>query len=204
MGKAFTELEKQQLKALLIDVAEQAFQTQHFSEVKVEDLAKATGISKGAFYKFYKSKEEIFIDVLIRVEAQMQREMLIGLVGKETLREQLIDLLVSAMFQFERSYLYKSFEDPQVQAAVLSKATEEQRSQMLLADQKMLDFIVGDGHALTVDRNVALDMMRSLFFIIPYKTQLTSGFDTFVRAYVTAIVGGIIREDAPALVISNL
>lgn len=204
MGKAFTDEEKAMLRERLIEIAEHAFEKQHFNDVKVEDLAKSTGISKGAFYAFYKSKEEIFIDVLIRFEAKMQREMLMSLVGKATLRDQLIELLISAIQNFEKSYLYKSFEDPGVQVAVLSKATELQRNQMLLADQKMLEFIVGDGSALKVDKEVALDMMRSLFFMIPYKTQLTSDFELFISAYVTAIVEGIIHKDAPALVLPTL
>ena len=81
---------------------------------------------------------------------------------------------------------------------MLEEASQAQKSQMLLADQQMLSMLLRDDSDLKVSRDVALDMMRSVFFIAPYKDQLESNFEVFMKHYITSIIEGIIKEDATA------
>ena len=198
MGRAFSEHEKEQIGARLIEISKEEFEKTPFQLVKVEFIAKQVGISKGAFYNFYPSKESLFLDVLIEVEAEIQRDILSRLTSHRLLREQLIDILYSTMILFEKSHIFKSFSDRQIQTSLLEKASQAQKSQMLLADQQMLSMLLRDDSDLKVSRDVALDMMRSVFFIAPYKDQLESNFEVFMKHYITSIIEGIIKEDATA------
>lgn len=198
MGRAFSEHEKEQIRARLIEISKEEFEKTPFQLVKVEFIAKQVGISKGAFYNFYPSKESLFLDVLIEVEAEIQRDILSRLTSHRLLREQLIDILYSTMILFEKSHIFKSFSDRQIQTSLLEKASQAQKSQMLLADQQMLSMLLRDDSDLKVSRDVALDMMRSVFFIAPYKDQLESNFEVFMKHYITSIIEGIIKEDATA------
>ncbi|MDH8677848.1 TetR/AcrR family transcriptional regulator [Fusibacter bizertensis] len=198
MGRAFSEHEKEQIRARLIEISKEEFEKTPFQLVKVEFIAKQVGISKGAFYNFYPSKESLFLDVLIAVEAEIQRDILSRLTSHRLLREQLIDILYSTMILFEKSHIFKSFSDRQIQTSLLEKASQAQKSQMLLADQQMLSMLLRDDSDLKVSRDVALDMMRSVFFIAPYKDQLESNFEVFMKHYITSIIEGIIKEDATA------
>jgi len=198
MGRAFSEHEKEQIRARMIEISKEEFEKTPFQLVKVEFIAKQVGISKGAFYNFYPSKESLFLDVLIEVEAEIQRDILSRLTSHRLLREQLIDILYSSMILFEKSHIFKSFSDRQIQTSLLEKASQAQKSQMLLADQQMLSMLLRDDSDLKVSRDVALDMMRSVFFIAPYKDQLESNFEVFMKHYITSIIEGIIKEDATA------
>jgi Transcriptional regulator len=198
MGRAFSEHEKEQIRARMIEISKEEFEKTPFQLVKVEFIAKQVGISKGAFYNFYPSKESLFLDVLIEVEAEIQRDILSRLASHRLLREQLIDILYSSMILFEKSHIFKSFSDRQIQTSLLEKASQAQKSQMLLADQQMLSMLLRDDSDLKVSRDVALDMMRSVFFIAPYKDQLESNFEVFMKHYITSIIEGIIKEDATA------
>ena len=64
MGTAFTEQEKQIIKEQLKAYAKEYMNTYGVKKTTVEQLAHAVGISKGAFYKFYESKELLFFEVL--------------------------------------------------------------------------------------------------------------------------------------------
>lgn len=198
MGRAFSENEKDKIKERLLEIAKIAFEVTPFQLVKVETLAKKAGISKGAFYNFFPSKENLFLDVLIQIEKEIQDDIITRITAHTLMKEQLIDILFSTMILFEKSHIFKSFSDGQIQAALLEKATKEQREQMLMADQNLLSQLVSDNIGLKVPRVVALDMMRSVFFIAPYKAQLESDFEIFMRCYITSIIEGIIIEGTPA------
>lgn len=51
----------------ILDAAEKVFADQGFSQARVDDIAKESGLSKGALYWYYKSKDAIILALLDRV-----------------------------------------------------------------------------------------------------------------------------------------
>jgi AcrR family transcriptional regulator len=76
MPKAFTEYEKQVIGTRLLEEGQRQFTAYGLKKVRVEELAEAVGISKGAFYLFYDSKEALFMDVIEQAEAGFRAEVL--------------------------------------------------------------------------------------------------------------------------------
>jgi AcrR family transcriptional regulator len=76
MPKAFTQHEKELIKQRLLGQGHTLFSTYGLKKTNVEEIAKASGISKGAFYKFFDSKEELFMDVLEQAEIHLRQEIL--------------------------------------------------------------------------------------------------------------------------------
>lgn len=64
MATAFTTAEKEQITHLLLDSARRHASREGMSKTTVDDLAADAKISKGAFYRFYASKELLFLDML--------------------------------------------------------------------------------------------------------------------------------------------
>jgi len=76
MPKAFSVQEKQIISQRLLEQGYKQFSVYGLKKTNVEVLAKTAGISKGAFYGFYTSKEELFMDVIEEVEGQVRQELL--------------------------------------------------------------------------------------------------------------------------------
>ena len=57
MPVAFTEEQQAEIRKKLYDAAKNMVIDTPYHAIKVEELTKAAGISKGAFYKFYPAKE---------------------------------------------------------------------------------------------------------------------------------------------------
>jgi AcrR family transcriptional regulator len=76
MPRAFTEQEKEIIGARLLEQGGKQFAAHGLRKTNVEELAQAAGISKGAFYLFYESKEALFMDVAEQAEGFFRREML--------------------------------------------------------------------------------------------------------------------------------
>ncbi|ALX47274.1 hypothetical protein AOX59_00865 [Lentibacillus amyloliquefaciens] len=58
----------------MLDAAVQLFQENGFHATSVEDIARASGISKGGFYKHFDSKETMILELLQRYYNEMFRE----------------------------------------------------------------------------------------------------------------------------------
>lgn len=71
MPIAFSDEEKMQIRERLLAAAEEIAATSAYKDIKVEALTTIAGISKGAFYKFYESKEQLFFEMLMREHHRM-------------------------------------------------------------------------------------------------------------------------------------
>jgi AcrR family transcriptional regulator len=64
MPKGFTERGKALIHASFLEQGRELFATYGLRKTAIEDLTKAVGISKGAFYLFFESKEQLFFELL--------------------------------------------------------------------------------------------------------------------------------------------
>ncbi len=76
MPKAFTERERKLISERLVVEGYKLFSAYGLKKTNIEELAEAAGISKGAFYIFYKSKEALFMDVVEMAEERFRQEIL--------------------------------------------------------------------------------------------------------------------------------
>lgn len=64
MAKAFSEREKKAIKERLIIACKENWTKFGYKKTSVDDLCNQVGISKGAFYLFFTTKEDLFGEVL--------------------------------------------------------------------------------------------------------------------------------------------
>ncbi|HLJ45061.1 MAG TPA: TetR/AcrR family transcriptional regulator [Bryobacteraceae bacterium] len=75
MPRAFTEVERQVLTRKLRQAGSNAIARYGLRKLNVEDVAREAGISKGAFYLFFPSKEALVVDILGTIETTMRQEL---------------------------------------------------------------------------------------------------------------------------------
>ena len=68
---AFTDYESEQLKKALLKEARHSAVTIGMKKTSVDQLTKAVGIAKGSFYKFFESKEMLFLAVLEDIHSEL-------------------------------------------------------------------------------------------------------------------------------------
>jgi AcrR family transcriptional regulator len=100
--RAFTEYEKELIGQRLLEQGYSLFSTYGLKKTSIGELAEAAGISKGAFYIFYESKEALFMDVVELAEERFRQEVLavINLPGP-TPRSRLLAVLKQAFGLFK-------------------------------------------------------------------------------------------------------
>lgn len=96
--KAFTEDERTIVKGQLIEAAKGFLATTGIKKTSVEELCRAAGISKGAFYLFYDSKEIVFLDALESIQRQIH-QTIIGEMQRQSDKKQGFITVVSLMYR---------------------------------------------------------------------------------------------------------
>lgn len=71
MATAFTAQKREQVQHKLIETARNCASSIGMRKTTVDQLALAAGISKGAFYKFYPTKELLFFEVLEQLHTEI-------------------------------------------------------------------------------------------------------------------------------------
>lgn len=70
MPRAFNERERERIRSQLIEKGRELFASYGLRRTNVEDLTGAVGISKGAFYLFFDSKEALFFEIVRQFEGE--------------------------------------------------------------------------------------------------------------------------------------
>lgn len=75
MPRPFSPTESELIRERLLAAGRRSFEQRGLRATTVESLARAVGISKGAFYAFFASKEELFLAALAEHERAVHEEV---------------------------------------------------------------------------------------------------------------------------------
>lgn len=85
MANIHTPAQKQQKANTIASVAGQIFQEKGFNQISMNEIAKRAGMSKGTLFNYYKTKEDLFMTVLL-VGYQKYFASLTGVVTQSPLK----------------------------------------------------------------------------------------------------------------------
>jgi AcrR family transcriptional regulator len=169
MPRGFSEREKEHIHAALLEKGAELLATYGIRKTSVEDLTRAAGISKGAFYLFYDSKEELFLEIIGRFEAEYHASLIKAAAQPApSARQQVLALLRQAFSLWkthplfthfgreEHDYLLRKLPPDKIQAGLRSDA-------VFVAG--LLEQWHAQGIAIDCDAAIFLNLMRALFFI---------------------------------------
>jgi AcrR family transcriptional regulator len=176
MPKAFSEHEKEMIRAQLRAKGKGLFEKQGLKKTRVDELIGAVGISKGAFYLFYESKEELFLEILEELEADLRARLFdFSIYPQEDSRQLLARLLMDSLVTWDRYPLLKNFSRADYE--YLSRKLPPARIQAHAdRDNEFVnDFvkrIKRKGIPVKVSPRLISSLMKSLFFISLHRDEL--------------------------------
>lgn len=75
MPKAWSEEEKQVVKASLMREGRKVFEKHGLLKATVDDIVAGAHVSKGTFYVFFQSKEELYLEIMNAAREELQEAM---------------------------------------------------------------------------------------------------------------------------------
>ncbi|MBI9105347.1 MAG: TetR/AcrR family transcriptional regulator [Spirochaetales bacterium] len=200
MPRGFTEQEKKNIHNRLLQCGKETFGRFGIKKTSVEDLTKQAGISKGAFYQFFQSKEDLYFAIIRNYETAQQERMYRLLSeessnDKELLKMVLLEILdqvdndpflrrLLAKEEFE--YLWQKFTPQQLEEAMT--ADIDFSSQLVQTWKKK-------GKLKIDDPRLIAGVFRAIFFLFLHKEDIgRESFSAVVDLLLDSSIDRLIKE----------
>lgn len=171
MARSFTEHEKDNIRNHLQEACKQSWTQYGYKKTNVDDLCRQAGISKGAFYLFFESKEALFCEVLCSVQAQISEEALDIIEARQDKQGAAAALKHIYREYDKNNFLYKS--DSMDYTVLMNKLSEEQAAKIEESNKTSRQLFLNRPYLkLKVDADMALSIIYSLIMNIKNKDLL--------------------------------
>lgn len=177
MPRGFTEREKIIIQSRLIKAGKEAFGRYGIRKTNVEELAKAAGISKGAFYQFFQSKEELYFAVIRNYETDQQEKMYEVLsTGSDDTRKLLKKVITDILQQVDNDQFLHRLLAKEEFEYLWQKFTPEQLEEAMEADVDFASALVNvwkeKGKLKINDPELITGVFRAVFFLVLHKKDI--------------------------------
>lgn len=178
MPKGFTEQEKLNIREKLVAACTNNWTQRGYKKTSVDELCQKAGISKGAFYLFFDSKEDLFCEVLCKVQRRIY-DTAKALMENESGKTGVLSALRFVYCEYDRNnFLYNS--DSADYLLLMNKLKPEQaeRAQKLERLNQELFLKVPNLRRKATDE-LTLSVLYSLLMGVKLKAVLQNHVEVF-------------------------
>ncbi|MBM7869782.1 AcrR family transcriptional regulator [Clostridium pascui] len=197
MATAFSESEKELIRIKLNSAAQECLGKFGVKKTTVDQLAQMAGISKGAFYIFYPSKESLFFKVFEEYQNSIIDEMFNELNELESVgSEELSDLIYEIYKKVRHSFIMNIIENQELEY-LMRKIPEKD-----ILDHHSFDdiFIKKLLLHLKVKKDVEIGTvsasLRAIFMTMLHVKEIgEKDFDNALKLLISGLLQQLIEED---------
>lgn len=190
MPKGFTEQEKINITEKLIAECKVSWQKYGYKKTSIDDLCKNVGISKGAFYLFFETKELLFMETIKRVQKQLY-----CIVENILLENQNRDGMAKALKEIYKEYSKSPFMYETTSVDFLSffnKLSDEQQREINNDSYSGAKIMLNKPYLkLKVSEELALSVLTSILFTISQKDKMICEPQDAFNFIIDNLVGAI-------------
>lgn len=169
--KGFSEEEKAELKNKLCVECERSWALHGYKKTGVGELTAKIGISTGAFYLLYSSKEELFCETLERVQNRLKNG-LVKILKEEGGKSGFYKSMVWHFREYEQAPFLYDFGSPDY-LAFLNKLPKEHVENSKYDSEAFFESMVElAGLKLKVDKKKANAVLSTLLFTVTLRERL--------------------------------
>jgi AcrR family transcriptional regulator len=171
MAKSFSDQERETIKAALITECQSSWEKFGYKKTGIDELCTKAGISKGAFYLFFDSKESLFYETIVTVQQKLYH-MIEDIMQEEQSKYGVVKALKAVYKVYDTSsFLYDITSSDFV--GFLNKLTAEQKENVTvesyIAAKRMID---KPYLKLQISEEKALSVLSMLLFMIAEKDKI--------------------------------
>ncbi|MBO1307663.1 TetR/AcrR family transcriptional regulator [Enterococcus sp. 669A] len=176
MARSFSEDEKKRIGQNLIIECEKSWASYGYKKTNIDQLCGKVGISKGAFYLFFDSKEWLFCSVLDTIQERMM--CLIAATMTEKVSKQSISQMLKKLYlEYDKTNILTQRNNPDF-IAFLNRAPEEwKQKSRIISDDFIMNKLFDSQLQLKMEKQKAVGIFNALLSIVTNKE--TIGYDHF-------------------------
>lgn len=193
MGSAFSETEKSAIASQLRKSAQECMRKYGIKRTTVDQLAGKAGISKGAFYAFYNSKEELLFEVFQGYRDEMYQSALDILLDSSGLgeRERVYRAVLEVCMRIKSSFLVTMIENGEL-TYLLRKLPAETIAKRYRSDDEHIQHILTESNIQTkVEPALISATIRAIFLTIFHQDSVG---EQYCDSVLKLLVAGVCHE----------
>lgn len=192
MPKGFSEEERERIKEALLETGEALFSRVGFEKTTVAELAIQVGISKGAFYLFFTSKEDLLMSLIARFEERTRAGIEETFQSAPTARDGLRAVVMEQLEQAKSNPLIGQLMTGDLLRRIWHRSSDAARKRSIGSDEEFLRELIGKSGNLKVSPEVASGMLRALALVTVHRDTVGEQiYDEVEGALVEAVVDHI-------------
>ena len=189
MARAFTEEEKQKIREALLDCAEEFICRQGIQKTTVDEIVEACHIAKGSFYAFYKTKELLFWDVVLRWHSDLEAMMFNRMQKITQLTEQnLSDFIFDAYVLCFDCGLANILTNGDMEYLIRKLPSDVIDDHIAHEDDRLILLLIQLPQFKSLDADLFSSAFRGLFLMLPYKKQIGPRFEKVLKLCIRGVV----------------
>ena len=196
MATAFSESEKEQIRNRLLEAAEECLGRYGVKKTTVDQLVKMAGISKGAFYQFFPSKEVLFFHVLEDFQGSLMKEEMSARDGSVAAEADVFtDYLYSLYQRVRQSFLMNLIQSGELEL-LMRKIPEEEIARHHSFDEQIAGKLFQD-FTIKGDPQVAATALRAIFLSMLHVKEVgEEHFDQALKLLIHGVALQLMGEGA--------
>ena len=199
MPKAFSDQERDTIRAQMREKGKKLFEKHGLKKTSVDELTEAVGISKGAFYLFFESKEELFLEILEQFEKEIQTSILdFAVKPKANARKNVSEMLGGLLLTWDAYPLLKNFSKSDFDYLV-RKVPAERAMQHVSNDEaftnELIKKIKREGITVKASPRIMSNLIKGLFFMGLHRDDLgEDAYQETMNVMIDLVAGFIVGE----------
>lgn len=167
---SFSEQDKINLRSNMCEACELSWRINGYKKTSISHLTSAVNISTGAFYSLYKTKEDVFLDTLLRIRQRL-KENIQQILDENPNKLGLINSMEWIYEEYRKSQFLYDFTNPDFQS-FYQKLSEEDLSEIKESSIEYTDMIITKANLnLKCDRDLAYTILNSLLYTVSMHTE---------------------------------
>ncbi len=199
MVKSFDSQEREKIRRELLNKGRELFEIYGLKKTSIEDITTGVGISKGSFYNFFASKEELFY-MIIEEEENFRDRILADLIANEPSAEKALYQLFSQAFAYiDSSTLMEKLYEPGVFQQLLRKLPAEKLATHQANDHQaaraFIEHFQQNSNLRRVEHEVLSAFFRAIFLITLHKKEIGAElYPRVIDLLVEVIASGLTEQ----------
>lgn len=176
MARSFSEKEKGSIREKLVLECEKSWSAFGYKKTNIDELCTRVGISKGAFYLFFDSKEALFCEVLDEIQGRLI-VLVEGTISNAPNKMDICKMLKQIYLEYDKTNILAQRNSPDF-ISFLNRAPEAwKKKSQVMNDGFIMNTIFSANLKLKMEKEKAIGVFNALFAILTNKDTL--GYNHF-------------------------
>lgn len=180
------------LRQKILRAAEAAFTRHDYHEVQIDDVAAACGAGKGTVYRYFPSKQALFLGVMFEGIAQLRAELAAVAGTDDPPAVRLRNIVHQTLAYFwDRRFFFSLIHRNEHKADGGAREWARHREALTRVVRETLEAAMSEGHVRRVDARIATEMLFGMMRgVNRYRTR-DDRLDDLVASVVEIFMNGI-------------